>query len=265
MKPFFLFGCKVALLGLVCLPGSRLLAQSAPTAKTYTYFIFHKLSPGLTIQDALPVEREWRVINQAAVDEGKMIGWHMMVKQMSSNPNPDYDYVTVIVSPVMGIQGASPAAIAKIYGDSVQTRMANLQKRDRATAPVVKMEVWETVDASFGAGFSPDKSPVVVVDFMKLRDPTADWSTLVTPIKQLNAVRVRQNETTGAGVSTLIVPKGSEKGYNLIAFQTMANTNVLANPASSETTKLQSQINRAFDVVRQEVFRFTEYTKRPGK
>ena len=123
---------------LLCLTSASLFAQN----KTYTYLIYHKLSPGKTVQDALPVEREWRAVNQAAVDEGNMIGWYMMAKQMTSNPNPaEYDYVTVIVTPTMNIKGGSPAAMAKLYGDSTQARMASLNARDRATAPVVKMEV----------------------------------------------------------------------------------------------------------------------------
>ena len=116
----------------------------AQIPKTYTILIYHKLAPGKTIQDALPVEREWKAINQATVDEGKLIGWHMMVKQMTSNLNPaEYDYVTCIVSATPNINGASPGAMTKLYGDSVQTRMASLQKRDQQTAPVVKFEIWE--------------------------------------------------------------------------------------------------------------------------
>lgn len=252
----------VSLAFLVFMAAASLKAQSV--GKTYTYLIYHKLSPGLTIQDALPVEKEWRAINQAAVDEGKLIGWFMMVKQMSSNPNNDYDYVTVIVSPEMSMKGASAEAMAKLYGDDVKNRMADLQKRDRATAPVVKMEIWETMDGVFASSFSPEKSPLVVVDFMKLRDPASDWTTLLAPLKQLNASRLKQEGVIGAGLSSLVVPKGSEKGYSLIAFQNVTSQNILANPGA-ETTRLQTQLNRSFDVVRQELFRFTEFTTRPKK
>lgn len=256
----------MALLLVLVLTMNEVLAQTNPSARTYTYLIYHKLSPGLTIQDALPVEREWRAINQAAVDEGKMIGWHMMVKQMSSNPNVDYDYVTVIVSPEMAIKGASAAAMTKLYGDSVSTRMADLQKRDRATAPVVKMEILETVEAAFGAGFSPDKTPLVVVNFLNLRDPAADGAALSTVVKQLNAEQLRRNEVVGAGLAALIVPKGSEKGYSLLSFQNVTSLTSLSSAAiSPETAKLKTQVNRVVDVVRQEVFRFTEYTTRPKK
>jgi hypothetical protein len=236
--------------------------------KTYTYLIYHKLSPGLTIQDALPVEREWKAVNQVAVNEGNLIGWYMMAKQMSSNTNPsEYDYVTVIVTPSMGIKGGSPAGMAKVYGDSVQIRMADLQKRDRATAPVVKMEIWETVDAVFNPDFAPDKTPLVVLDYIRLRDPAADWSSQVALLKRMAAARIKENAIGGWDMSRLVVPNGSEKGYGMAIVQTVANLSAVASPdpagASAEAAKIRSQATRTFDVVRQEVFRLTEYTSRP--
>ena len=247
-----------------------LLSSSSVSAqaKTYTYLIYHKLSPGLTIQDALPVEREWKAVNQVAVNEGNLIGWYMMVKQMSSNTNPaEYDYVTMIVTPAMSIKGGSPAGMAKVYGDSVQIRMADLQKRDRATAPVVKMEIWETVDAVFNPDFAPDKTPLVVLDYIQLRDPAADWSGLVGPLKRIAAARVKENVLGGWDMSRLVVPNGSEKGYGMAIVQAVANLSALASPdpagAAADVAKTRSQATRTFNVVREEVFRLTEYTSRP--
>ena len=253
------------LLSLCSVFATAALAQSGPAPKTYTYLIYHKLTPGLTIQDALSVEREWRAINQAAVDEGQLIGWHMMVKQMSSNPNAsEYDYVTCIVSREMAIKGASPAAMTKLYGDSVQTRMADLQKRDRQTAPVVKFEVWENADALFGPTFRPDKFSTVIVDFMRLRDPQANWRGVVDPMKRAGAGQVEQNRLGGWGFSALVVPNGSEKGYSFAVARPVANLNVLAGVADQKPTDAQNQMTRTFEVVRQEVFRFQEFTTRPA-
>lgn len=252
------------LLVLCSVFATAVLAQSGSSPKTYTYLIYHKLNPGLTIQDALPVEREWRAINQAAVDEGNLIGWHMMVKQMSSNPNSEYDYVTCIVSREMAIRGASPAAMTKLYGDSVQTRMADLQKRDRQTAPVVKFEVWENADALFGPAFRSDKYSTVVVDFMRLRDPLADWRTVVGPMKRAGAGQVEQNRLGGWGFSALVVPNGSEKGYQFAVARPVANLNVLAGITDQKPTDAQNPAARTFEVVRQEVFRFQEFTTRPA-
>lgn len=246
---------------LVCLAVVPVIAQSGAASKTYTYLIFHKLNPGKTIQDALPVEREWKAVNQAAVNEGKLIGWHMMVKQFSSNPNAsEYDYVTCIVSPTMEMGGASPAAMAKLYGDSVQTRMADLNKRDRQTAPVVKIEIWENQDALFGPEFAPGTTQTVVVDFMKLRDPQSDWGPAVKLLKSDATAQIAGKRLGAWSFSALMVPNGSEKGYGFAVVRPVANLKLLpqlANPA------LTRQVAKTFDVVRQEVFRFEQFTTRP--
>lgn len=252
-----LFLCLI----LASVQATTALAQTTPTGKTYTYLIYHKLSPGMIIQDALPVEREWRAINQAAVDEGNLIGWHMMVKQMSSNPNTsEYDYVTCIVSREMAIKGASPAAMAKLYGDSVQTRMASLQKRDRQTAPVVKMEIWENEETLFGSTFRADKSTTVVVDFLKLRDAQANWPTAIEPLKRTGTAQVQQNQLKGWGFSALVVPNGSEKNYGFAIARPVASLKALAGLTDPKQAEAQRQLSKTFDVVRQEVFRFEEFT-----
>ncbi len=240
-------------------------AQPAPAPKTYTYLIFHKLAPGLTIQDALGVEREWRAINQAAVDEGNLVGWHMMVKQMTSNPNPaEYDYVTCIVSREMAIRGASPAAMSKLYGDSVQTRMTSLQARDRQTAPVVKIEIWENIETLFGPAFRPEKGQTVVVDFLKLRDAQANWPGSIAPFRQAAVAQLAQNQLRGWAFSGLVVPKGSEKTYDFATARPVVNLKSLANITDPKQLEAQRQLTRLFDPVRQEVFRFEEFTTPVG-
>lgn len=251
--------CLVTLLLLTGISTVRSIAKSSP-ARPFTYLIYHKFAPGKTIEDALPVEREWRAINQAAVDEGKLIGWYMMVRQMSSNPNPaEYDYVSVIVSPTMTIGGASPAALAKLYGDSVQVRMADLQRRDRATAPVVKMEIWSTIDNLFGTAFSPDKTPVAIVNFMRPYEVGEIWQPEVEVMKRVEIDRIKKNGVGGWLFSSLMVPAGSEKGYKLATVQCLPDLNALVG-----LTPMPLSVHRTFEVVRQEVFRFTEYTVRPG-
>jgi len=236
-------------------------AQTAPASKTYTYLIYHKLALGLTIQDALSVEREWRAINQAAVDEGNLVGWHMMVKQMTSNPNPaEYDYVTCIVSREMAIRGASPGAMARLYGDSVQTRMTSLQARDRQTAPVVKIEIWENIETLFGPAFRPEKGQTVVVDFLKLRDAQTNWPASVTPLRQDAATQVVQNQLRGWAFSALVVPKGSEKTYDFATARPIINLKQLGTITDPKQLETQRQLTRTFDPVRQEVFRFEEFT-----
>lgn len=251
------------------------LAQSGQPKKAYMYLIYHKLAPGLTIQDALPVEREWKKINQAAVDEGNMEGWYMTVKQFTSNPNQtEYDYVTRIVSREMAIKGASPAAMSRIYGDSVQAKIADLQKRDRQTAPVVKIEIWEITDGTFAPKFAPDGSQLMVVERMKRRNPGADYEGVVGQMKRLSEDRIKRNNLLGWDFSTLVVPNGSEKGYEFSTAQYVSNLSAIANLVLADTPnpimtapaykQYKTQVDQTFDVVRQEVYRFQEFTTKPA-
>lgn len=250
--------------------------QPVSKQKLYMYLIYHKLSPGLTIQDALPIEREWKKINQVAVEEGNMEGWYMTVKQFTSNPNQtEYDYVTRIVSRQMAIKGASPEAMKRIYGDSVQIKVADLQKRDRMTAPVVKIEIWEITDGTFAPNFAPDGNQLMVVERMKRRTPGADYTNVLGQIKQLSQKRIRQNTLLGWDFSTLIIPNGSEKGYEFSIAQYVRDMNAIANPVFADSSdpvmsaqaykQLRRQVDKTFDVVRQEVYRFMEYTTKSGQ
>ena len=184
MRPSLPLCRLVSLFILLLVSSYGAMAQPKAPRKTFMYLIYHKLNPGLTIQDALPVEREWKRVNQAAVDEGKLDGWYMTVKQFTSNPNQtEYDYVTRIVTPEMAIRGASPEGMARIYGDSVQAKMADLQKRDRNTAPVVKIEIWEITDGTFAPNFAPDNTQFMVVERIRRRNPGAEYDGLVEPVK----------------------------------------------------------------------------------
>ncbi|AUD02824.1 hypothetical protein CWM47_13865 [Spirosoma pollinicola] len=265
----------VLMVSFLCAAAYELQAQSKSPQKTYMYLIYHKLNPGLTIQDALPVEREWKKVNQAAVDEGKLEGWYMTVKQFTSNLNQsEYDYVTRIVTHEMAIKGASPEAMARIYGDSVQAKMADLQKRDRNTAPVVKIEIWEITDGTFAPKFAPDGTQFMIVDRIRRRTPGANYDGAVGQLKKLSEERIKRGNLLGWDFSTLVIPNGSEKGYEFSIAHYVTSLGAVANPVMADTPtpvmsapaykQLQSQTAQVFDVTRQEVYRFMEYTTKPA-
>jgi hypothetical protein len=274
MSPFSFLSRLTLFISVFFIAQTNGHAQTKTPQKTYMYLIYHKLSPGLTIQDALPVEREWRKINQAAVDEGKLEGWYMTVKQFTSNPNQtEYDYVTRIVTHEMAIKGASPEALARIYGDSVQAKMADLQRRDKATAPVVKIEIWEITDGTFAPKFAPDGTQFMVVDRIRRRTPGADYDGLVGQLKKLSEERIKRGNLLGWDFSALVIPNGSEKGYEFSVAHYVTSLGAIGNPVLADTPtpilsaqaykQLRSQTAQVFDITRQEVYRFMEYTTKP--
>ncbi|GAB3803278.1 hypothetical protein GCM10028819_32950 [Spirosoma humi] len=275
MNPFSLLSRLTLFISVFVIAHPHGHAQTKAPQKTYMYLIYHKLSPGLTIQDALPVEREWKKINQAAVDEGKLEGWYMTVKQFTSNPNQtEYDYVTRIITHEMAIKGASPEAMARLYGDSVKTKMADLQRRDRATAPVVKTEIWEITEGTFSPKFAPDGTQFMVVDRIRRRNPGADYDGLVGQLKKLSEERIKRGNLLGWDFSALVIPNGSEKGYEFSVAHYVTSLGAIANPVLADTAtpilsaqahkQLRQQTAQVFDVTRQEVYRFMEYTTKPA-
>lgn len=185
----------------------------------------------------------------------------------------EYDYVTRIVTHEMAIRGASPEAMARIYGDSVQAKMADLQRRDRATAPVVKIEIWEITDGTFAPKFAPDGTQFMVVDRIRRRNPGADYDGLVGQLKKLSDERIKRGNLLGWDFSSLVIPNGSEKGYELSIAHYVTSLGAVANPVLADTPtpilsaqayrQLRSQTAQVFDVTRQEVYRFMEYTTKP--
>ena len=93
-------------------------------------------------------------------------------------------------------------------------------------------------------------------------------------MKKLAEQRIAQNNLTGWDFSTLVIPNGSEKGYEFSVAQYVTNMSAIADPVLAGTGKpimaapaykqLRKQIDQTFDVVRQEVYRFMEYTTKKG-
>ncbi|UFH52359.1 hypothetical protein [Spirosoma sp. KNUC1025] len=125
------------------------------------------------------------------------------------------------------------------------------------TAPVVKMEIWEISDGTYAPDFAPNGSQLMVVERIKRRSQGSDYESLIPVLKRSGEERVRKNTLLGWDFSTLIVPNGTEKGYEFSIAQFVSNLSVLADPT---TKQARSQLAQNFDVVRQEVYRFQEYT-----
>ena len=89
-------------------------------------------------------------------------------------------------------------------------------------------------------------------------------------LKQAAGERIKRNNLLGWDFSSLVIPNGSEKGYEFSIAQYVTNLSAIANPVLADTPnpilpvqaykQLRNQTAQTFDVVRQEVYRFMEYT-----
>lgn len=63
--------------------------------KVYSEVYYHKIKPGHTFAEARAIENEFKKIHQVQADEEFIDGWYMLGLDMSSNPNKEYDYITI--------------------------------------------------------------------------------------------------------------------------------------------------------------------------
>lgn len=92
MKKSFILSASFFLLANV------LLAQNGQTQpKYYCIISYHKLNPGKTMEDALGMERKWKLLHQTKKEAGLIADWAIYsMFYGAKTPDIDYDYVTAM-------------------------------------------------------------------------------------------------------------------------------------------------------------------------
>ncbi len=101
----------------------------------------------------------------------------------------------------------------------------------------------------------------MVIDRLRRRNPGAAYEGAIGQLKRLSDDNVSKNKVLGWDFSALVVPNGSEKGYELASTQYLSAMSAMTDPAYKQ---FRQQLDQTFDVVRQEIFRFQEFTTKPG-
>ncbi|WP_247236772.1 hypothetical protein [Telluribacter sp. SYSU D00476] len=246
-------------------------------SRSYSEVYFHKLKPGHTIQEAQAIEKEWKKLHQAQLDDNHITGWYMLSKVMSSNPDRgEYDYITIKTFGDMGIlENSYPAKYnTKVYGSEATRKWEDLMKRTGAIQEHGKMEIWETLDGIFSEKFtSPNLAPIWLIEMMKVKDARVnDYLTVERNIKDLHKERIAMNNIMGWNVAGLMYPAGSEKGYNFATLSYFPSTKEMADQKYAEAfkkvhpdgdmQKLANQVYDSRDKVRQEVYYLLEYVSK---
>jgi hypothetical protein len=271
MKTRLLFRPLPALvLGLLI--GLVSYAQNPPRAYSEVYY--HKLKPGHTLAEARAIENEWKKLHQVQIDNDFITGWYMLSLALTSNPNnQEYDYITIKTFSDYGVLDNSypEKYSAKVFGADTKTKWADLLKRTGAIQEHGKMEIWETLDGVFSdKRLSPDKSPVWVIDLMKVKDNKhTEYVALEQSMKNLHKERIGLNNIVGWMFVGLKQPAGSEKGYNYATVNYFPNMKEMGDGRYGEAfqkampgqdpQKMLSQIYATRDMVRSEVYYLQEF------
>lgn len=71
-------------------------AQQVDTTRIYCKLSYHKLNPGYTIENALEIEKIWKIVHSARKDAGLITGYGLYVPfQWVKTPNADFDFLTI--------------------------------------------------------------------------------------------------------------------------------------------------------------------------
>ncbi|GAB3168882.1 hypothetical protein [Telluribacter humicola] len=246
-------------------------------ARSYSEVYFHKIKPGHTMQEALAIEREWKKLHQAQLDDNHITGWYILSKALSSNPDQgEYDYITIKTFSDMGnFQNAYPAKYnTKVYGSEATKKWDDLIKRTDLIQEHGKLEIWETVDGIFSEKMtSPALAPIWVIDLMKVKDTRVnEYMALESSIKDVHKERIAMNNIMGWTVAGLMLPLGSEKGYNFATINYFPSTKEIADQKYVEAYKkvqpngdVQKMANQIYDtreLVRQEMYTLLDFVSK---
>ena len=85
------------LLVLILFWGNLIYSQVPATPeKQYAFVTYHKLNTGKTIEEALEIEKIWKLVHQARKNAGLITAWEMYsVYNWNKTPDVDFDVLTV--------------------------------------------------------------------------------------------------------------------------------------------------------------------------
>jgi hypothetical protein len=86
---------KTLSLTLVLLTFVTMFVQ-AQNKTTYAHVAFHKLKPGHTIEEAIALEKKWKIVHNMRKDAGLIGAWAVYtIDNLRKTPSVDFDYMSV--------------------------------------------------------------------------------------------------------------------------------------------------------------------------
>ena len=242
--------------------------------KTYSEVYYHKIKPGHTFAEARAIENEFKKLHQAQADDGFILGWYMLALDMTSNPNPEYSYVTIKSFSDLGYMdnGYPQKYFTQVMGTDYQTKLNDLYKRMQDVKEVIKAEIWEDMDwAAVSPLPSPDKAPVWMVTNAKVKN--GQYEEYIAQLKKAKPYiqeRLNMGDGVGWNLAALAFPWGSEKGYHVSSVISLPNRKAMLDDSHAEAAfkkampgvdrkQFNKELNALAEIVRQEEYYLLEY------
>ena len=188
--------------------------------KLYGVVAYHKVAPGHTIDEAIALEKEWKVIHQARKDAGLISNWAVFVNYAGlTTKDVDFDYITVNYGPDIDKIGTYPT---DLWQEFLKTHPAYSDLIDR-TGKVTNI-IRQNVLANEGmvGTFKPDQ--LFVFEFMKVSG--ANYNNYIEFEKKMAKVH---EERMNAGIITRwsfwrqMLPSGFQGNFSFSTVQAFPN------------------------------------------
>ena len=237
---------------------------------------YHKLKPGHTVNEAIPIENEWKKLHQAQVNDGFLLAWYVLALDLTTNPNKEYSYITVKAFSDAGyLDNNYPQKyFTSVMGTDYRTKIADLSKRTDEIKELVKVEYWEQLEsAAVNPVPAPYKDPVWVINTSKIKNGQyEEYTAQVKKLKPYSQERLNSGDGATWTVSGLMLPWSAEKPYDFATVITFPSMKALVDSYDSSGEAAfkkampgvdQKQFMKQFDnlreMARQEIYYLVDY------
>ncbi len=131
--------------------------------KTYAIVGFHKLEPGHTLQEAIALEKEWRLVHQARKDAGIITNWAIYsVRGGLKTKDVDFDYISVNYGSDLDKMNNAPANFTENF--KANPSYSDIFERTGKVQKIIRQVI--NVSEAIVGEFQPDQ--ILVFESMKV-------------------------------------------------------------------------------------------------
>jgi hypothetical protein len=132
--------------------------------KTYAIVGFHKLEPGHTLQEAIALEKEWKLVHQARKDAGIITNWAIFsVRGGLKTKDVDFDYISVNYGSDLDKMNNAPANFTENFMKA-NPSYSDIFERTGKVQKIIRQVI--NVSEAIVGEFQPDQ--ILVFESMKV-------------------------------------------------------------------------------------------------
>ena len=246
--------------------------MSAPLYLRLDYMDVEPAGEGAYVE----LEQEvWKPVHEALIEAGILTSWQLYAVRLPGGTGSEYNYVTVnVYDSLTDLENPYPEdVLTRVHAD---TALAGLAARTYAARDLVRSELWvlidQTVDTS-AADTSAAQSRYALIDFMRVK-PGGEEEFISLEregAKPVHQERVKEGVIDGWSVYGLMLPAGTEYGYNYGTANFFSSLTALENPnledlilrvhEGADLSELFGRLYAARDLVRSELWELIDHAE----